>query len=103
MIEYTVKVYDNGSKFWYLNGQRHREGGPAIERANGTKVWYLNGKPHREDGPAVERADGSKQWHLNGQRLTEEEHRQQTQPEPTCEGKTVEIDGKTYVLTLKES
>ena len=58
MIEYTVKVWPNGSKQWYLNGKLHREGGPAIERANGTKVWYLNGKPHREDGPAYEDSDG---------------------------------------------
>ena len=31
MIEYTVKVYDNGDKEWYLNGKLHREDGPAIE------------------------------------------------------------------------
>ena len=80
MIEYTVKVWPNGTKKWWLNGQRHREDGPAIEGFN-----------------------GSKQWWLNGRELTEEEHRRQTQPEPTCDGKTVEIDGKTYVLTLKEA
>ena len=28
MIEYTVKVWDNGTKFWYLNGKPHREDGP---------------------------------------------------------------------------
>ena len=79
MIEYTVQVYTSG-----------------------TKKWYLNGKLHREDGPAIECVDGLKCWYLNGKELTEEEHRQQTQPQPTCDGKTVEIDGKTYVLTLKE-
>ena len=52
MIEYTVKVWDNGNKSWYLNGKLHREDGPAREWANGDKVWYLNGKLHREDGPA---------------------------------------------------
>ena len=31
MIEYTVKVFGNGDKCWYLNGKRHREDGPAIE------------------------------------------------------------------------
>ena len=25
MIEYTVKVYDNGDKIWYLNGKRMTE------------------------------------------------------------------------------
>ena len=66
MIEYTVKVYNTGSKSWWLNGKHHREDGPAIERANGNKEWYLNGKRHREDGPAIERFGGSKSWWLNG-------------------------------------
>jgi hypothetical protein len=102
MIEYTVKVYPNGTKKWYLNGKLHREDGPAVEYPSGSKSWYLNGQRHREGGPAGEYSDGTKRWWLNGKELTEEEHRQQTQPEPTCHGKTVEIDGKTYILTLKE-
>ena len=67
MIEYTVKVYEDGDKYWYLNGKHHREDGPAIEYEDGSKFWYLNGKLHREDGPAVEWADGTKKWYLNGQ------------------------------------
>jgi len=55
MIEYTVKVYPNGNK-----------------------SWYLNGKLHREDGPAIEYADGNKFWFLNGERVTEEEHKRLT-------------------------
>ena len=66
MKTYKVDVYDDGTKKWYLNGERHREDGPAVEFADGTKFWYLNGKCHREDGPAVEWADGSKYWYLNG-------------------------------------
>ena len=58
-IEYKVKVYADGTKYWYLNGKRHREDGPAVECADGHKEWYLNGKRHREDGPAVECADGT--------------------------------------------
>ena len=69
MIEYTVKVHANGDKFWCLNGQLHREDGPAIEYANGDKYWYLNSQRHREDGPAVECANGTKYWYLNGQLL----------------------------------
>lgn len=42
-IKYEVKVYPDGSKFWYLNGNFHREDGPAIEYANVSKFWYLNG------------------------------------------------------------
>ena len=55
MIEYTVKVYDGGAKYWSLNGKRHREDGPATEWANGYKAWYLNGN-----------------------RVTEEEHKRRT-------------------------
>jgi len=38
------ETYANGTKHWWLNGNRHRSDGPAIEYANGTKVWYLNGE-----------------------------------------------------------
>ena len=34
----------DGSKYWRLNGQYHREDGPAIEYPNGSKYWCLNGK-----------------------------------------------------------
>ena len=49
MIEYTVKVYDGGAKYWSLNGKRHREDGPAVEFTNGDKYWYLNGKGVTEE------------------------------------------------------
>ena len=82
MIDYTVKVYSDGSgsNFWYLNDKLHREDGPAIEWANGIKFWYLNDKRHREDGPAIEYADGDKSWYLNGIKITEQEHQQRTNP-----------------------
>ena len=96
MIEYTVKVQNNGDKGWYLNGKRHREDGPAVEYTDGYKSWYLNGerhredgpsvewsngdkwwylndKRHREDGPAIERASGTKEWYLNGEEVTDED------------------------------
>ena len=47
MIEYTVQVHRNGTKFWLLNNRLHREDGPAIEWANGGKEYFLNGKRHR--------------------------------------------------------
>ena len=72
MIEYKVKVWPNGDKWWYLNGKYHREDGPAVESANGTKLWYLNGK-----------------------QLTEKEHQDQTS---RCTNKVIEIDGKKYKL-----
>ena len=45
---YQVEVNENGT-FWKLNGNLHREDGPAIEYANGTKEWWLNGKQYTEE------------------------------------------------------
>ena len=44
MIEYTVKEDEDGIKEWFLNGELHREDGPAFEWSDGDKAWYLNGK-----------------------------------------------------------
>jgi hypothetical protein len=126
--EYTVKVFENETKFWYLNGKRHREDGPAVEYANGEKrwfldnkrhredgpaeeyangdkVWYLNDERHREDGPAVELANqshnGGKYWYLNGQELTEKEFLSRKRGN-SCDGKIVEIDGVRYQLKVVE-
>ena len=119
-ITNEVRIYKNGTKYWFLNGEYHREDGPAIEFATGTKEWYLNGNLHREDGPAVECADGDKFWYLNGKlhrkdgpacefangtkewylyngELTEEEFISRTSS--ACIGKVVEIDGRKYKLT----
>lgn len=101
MIEYTVKVYDNGDKSWYLNDKFHREDGPALEGVDGIKEWYLNGQRHRADGPAVEYAYGAKEWFRNGKRMTEQEHKKAS-TKATCDGKEVVIDGITYVLREKE-
>jgi hypothetical protein len=62
----AIEVSD-GTKHWYRNGQRHREDGPAIELSDGHKEWHQNGQFHREDGPAREWSDGSKDWYRNGQ------------------------------------
>ena len=50
-------IYDNGDKYWYVNGKRHREDGPAVEFHTGSESWYCNGKLHREDGPAQDWGD----------------------------------------------
>jgi hypothetical protein len=39
---------------WCLNGQLHREDGPAVEWADGSKIWCQHGKFHRLDGPAID-------------------------------------------------
>jgi len=95
--EYMVKVYDNGDKLWYFNGNLHRKDGPAIENATGTKVWFLNGKYHRVDGPAIEYAGGNKYWYLNGEPLSEAEFNFKMS-KTSCEGKIVVYDGIKYKL-----
>jgi hypothetical protein len=79
MIEYKVKVYDDGDKYWYLNNKLHREDGPAVECANGDKCWFLYDKLHREDGPALECAS-YKQWYLNGTKYTKQEFNEKMNP-----------------------
>ena len=54
------------SSFWCVNGQLHREDGPAFVSSDGGQQWYLNGRRHRENGPAVVYADGGQEWWLNG-------------------------------------
>ena len=61
----TLEIDDDGVKRWLLNGEYHREDGPAVEWSNGRKEWYLNGNQHREDGPAIEWRNGDKEWWLN--------------------------------------
>jgi len=101
MIKYEVHVDDNGTKEWYLNGERHRTDGPAIECADGDKLWYLNGKCHRSDGPAVERADGTKSWYLNDKYVTEAQWREQMKPKAPCEGRVIEVEGVRYRLVAE--
>lgn len=60
-------VSSNGTKKWYVNGELHRDDGPAVEYEDGSKSWYLNGNLHRENGPAIEYVNGHKEWYINGE------------------------------------
>ena len=53
--------------------QLYRSNGLTMERSDSTKYCTLNGQIHKEDGPAIEYVDGSKKWFLFGKELTEEE------------------------------
>ena len=68
----------DGDELWYLNGRYHRTDGPAVKSANGDETWYVNGRPHRIDGPAISWI-GSKSWYLHGDYLTEEEWNERIQ------------------------
>jgi hypothetical protein len=74
----TVKVDEEGDKYWRIDGKIHRTDGPAVEWADGTKEWAIYGLNHRTDGPAVEWASGKITWHLDGITLTFEEWLKQT-------------------------
>jgi len=38
-----ICFYPNGTKYWWLNDQYHREDGPSIRFSNGEEYWYLYG------------------------------------------------------------
>ena len=124
MTEYKVMIYDthtewynldevlhreenngpaiewaDGAKYWYINGELHREDGPASEYANGDKHWYINGQLHRTDGPAIECVNGFKSWWINGVHYSEQEFNEyiNKQNKP-CLGKKIIVDGVEYDL-----
>ena len=73
-------VYSTGKEekgHWYLNGERHREDGPAVPDGLYGTEWYLNGERHREDGPAVQGRFGN-EWWIHG----EQQPDQKNKPEP---------------------
>ena len=68
MIE--VERIDQGNRIVFrIKGtyDLHREDGPAIIWQDGTKAWYIDGEKHREDGPAIEWSNGKKEWYLYGE------------------------------------
>ena len=42
------EIYPDGTIYWLLNDQLHREDGPAIEYTDGSKGWLLH---HKEVHP----------------------------------------------------
>lgn len=50
------------------NDQLHRVGAPAVEYNDGRRWWFVNGKLHRLDGPAMEDPTGmyEEYWCING-------------------------------------
>ena len=99
MTTYTVKVEEDGSTAWYLDGKIRRIEGPTFGYTHHSKFWYLHDKLHRTDGPAIEWANGSKSWYLNGKQLTDVEWLEAVTPKkPSCAGKIVEIDNVKYRL-----
>jgi len=57
-----------GSKFWYINGNRHRNIDPSCEYSNGINYWYFKGKPHRIGGSSC------KEWYIDSNRYTKKQY-----------------------------
>jgi hypothetical protein len=77
--EYKIQIYNEGHNiFWFLNGKRHREKGPAITYKDGykawCKAWFQNDRHHRLDGPARIYPSGTKYWYINDIGITEQAH-----------------------------
>lgn len=73
----SIKFIDSVGAIHYTSkpngrGTPHRIGGPAWQHGE-DKEWWVNGERHREDGPAIEHEDGHKEWFLNGVSYSEEE------------------------------
>ena len=71
---------------------------------HGNRFWYKDGELHREDGPAIEGADGIKAWYLDGKEYSKVEFDKQIKKlkAAPCHNKIVEIDGIKYKLTVVE-
>lgn len=70
---WTMKTNEPPTTAWWVNGKRHRIGGPAYENGLGDVEWFVDNVRHREDGPAVTRVNGTKAtktWWINGILLT---------------------------------
>ena len=62
-----LHIDPDGAKYWFKDGEIHREDGPAIEETDGSKDWMKYGTTHRIGGPAVEYSDGYNEYWLYGE------------------------------------
>jgi hypothetical protein len=62
-------VLPNGTVEWRLDGQLHRDGGPAVIWPDNVQCWYQHGVRHRDGGPAIVWPDGSVEWRRHGKKI----------------------------------
>jgi hypothetical protein len=65
------KLWVDGHEEWTLNGELHREDGPARIWSDGSQEWFLNGARHRLDGPAYINPVGYQGWWVHGVHISE--------------------------------
>lgn len=64
--------WDSGDTEWYFQGRLHREDGPAVCSWTAGNFWYRHGVLHREDGPAIEYPSGARHWYRNGVQVSQQ-------------------------------
>ena len=63
-----MEIDSDGIKIWRNpQGIYHNEDGPAVIYQSGSQYWYIHGDRHRENGPAIIYANGEKCWRINGE------------------------------------
>jgi hypothetical protein len=69
-----MHVLSGGVQIYVINGQKHRENGPAeINTRTGYQAWFNHGKKHRKDAPAViDPSNGTLEYWENGKLLKRE-------------------------------
>jgi len=67
--EYSFFINEYNNKFWYKNGQSHRDKDlPAMVYSDGDMAWFKNGLSHRENNlPAIIYSDGRLCWYIDGE------------------------------------
>ena len=72
MNNQPIQTTEDGITEYRLDGELHREGGPAVDNGHGCEMWYLHGELHRENGPAQIMDDGDF-WYLHGEEVGPED------------------------------
>ena len=71
-LDGPATIFNHCSR-WYVDGELHRDGGPAVQYTDGSEMWYREGQLHRVDGPAYKCSDGTSYW-LNGEKVSKKRH-----------------------------
>jgi len=59
----------------YMSAEENKYTGSFIT-GGGIKVWLVNGERHREDGPAILFPDGDEWWYLHGRMINQQQKKQ---------------------------
>ena len=63
--EYYASAWAPSTVHW----TSHNEPLVMIDDKRGVRVYFVNGVRHREDGPALERCQGESEWYYEGDHI----------------------------------